>query len=103
MIRPGGYAVLFNPEPGYVRLDEDSSRSEYRCEGIVEMDTFRCGHCGSIRHVRVKERPEDIGGFCRQCMKAICPYCLQSGRCDPLEKKLERIEERARILRSYGL
>lgn len=101
MLRPGGYAVIVNPDRGEVRLDGD--RVLPATADVVEMDTFRCGHCGAIRHVRARERPEDIGGLCRQCMKAICPRCLQSGRCDPLEKKLDCAEARDRALKSYGL
>lgn len=101
MRRPGGYAVITSPEPTTVNFDR------LRCEridaGTTEVDTFGCGHCGRVVHVKPRQRPEDIGGFCRQCTKAICPGCTASGRCDPLERKLERLEARERVLRSYGL
>jgi hypothetical protein len=46
--------------------------------------------------------PADMGGLCKICMKFECPKCLGKG-CTPFEKKLEIIENRERILRSYGL
>lgn len=102
MRRPGGYVLITHPEPGFLRLD-DQTRPQQTGEGHIEMDTFTCGHCGGIRHVRAMERPEDTGGLCKQCMKLICPRCVDTGRCDPLEKKLEREEKREIALRSYGL
>lgn len=103
MRRPGGYVQVINPEPGILRLDDPLARVEQTSQGVIEFDTFTCGHCGGVRHVKAKERPEDTGGLCKQCMKLICPHCLETGRCDPLEKKLERAERRAEALRSYGL
>ena len=102
MRRPGGYAFVTNPEPGLLRLDADGQQKSVGA-GVVEFDTYSCGHCGSVRHVMAKERPEDTGGLCKCCMKLICPKCLSTGRCDPLEKKLERAEARDIALRSYGL
>lgn len=103
MRNPGGYAFITNPEPGKFRLDERTARPEDAKEGVIEFDSFTCGHCGTVRHVRAKERPEDTGGLCKQCMKLICPHCLNTGRCDPLEKKIEEMEKRNMALRSYGL
>jgi len=65
------------------------------------MDTFTCGHCGAVKHVRVRERPEDLGGLCKSCMKLICPGCVDLG-CTPLEKKIEEMEERDFWRREYG-
>ncbi len=103
MRKPGGYAQLVSTQPGLLRLDDPKARPEVLREGVTEFDSFTCGHCGNVRHVRAKERPEDTGGLCKQCMKLICPHCLATGRCDPLEKKLERAERRDAALRSYGL
>ena len=100
MLRPGGFAVFVNPDRGPIQID---GRALPECSEVVELDTFSCGHCGAVRHVRPRERPEDLGGLCRQCMRPICPHCVVSGRCDPLEKKLLRAEARDRALRSYGL
>lgn len=103
MRKPGGYAFIVNPDPSAVVLDDKGARPERLTVGTNEYDTFSCGHCNAIRHVRAKERPEDTGGLCKQCMKLICPHCLNTGRCDPLEKKLEMAERRDMALRSYGL
>lgn len=102
MRNPGGYAVIVNPAQSLLRLDDPRAKPEQAAEGVIEFDTYTCGHCGHARHVRARERPEDTGGLCKQCMKLICPSCLGSGRCDPLEKKLERAEQRNQALRSYG-
>lgn len=61
-----------------------------------------CAHCNSVTHIKAKMRPEDVGGFCRMCMKPICAGCCDEGSCTPFEKRLERIEEEDRIRRSYG-
>lgn len=100
MRNPGGYAVIINPAPGKVRLDE--GRVGFACEGVTEFDTITCGHCNAVKHVRVKERPEDLGGLCKQCMKLICSRCVGMG-CTPLERRIEEMEERDYRRRTYGL
>jgi hypothetical protein len=85
MSRAGGYATITSEN------------------GVAETDTFSCAHCNRIVHVPVKAAPDKLGGWCRQCMKPICPTCVSAGHCDPLEKKLEREEARYHALRSYGL
>lgn len=72
-------------------------------EGVKEADTFSCGHCNSVRHVKAKQDPTSLGGLCKCCMKLICERCVDVGICDPLEKKLEREEARYHALRSYGM
>ncbi len=83
-LKPQGYAVISSPD------------------GMTELDTMTCGHCNRILHLKARQNPENIGGLCKQCMKPICPSCVDRGHCDPFEKKLERWEERDRVLRSYG-
>ena len=100
-LKPHGYATITCPTPSVANTD-GLQRHQLQ-EGITEFDTLQCGHCGRVVHIKARQRPEDIGGFCRQCMKAICPDCTSTGRCDPLEKKLERAEALDRTLRSYGL
>lgn len=102
MRNAGGYAFVINPKAAYVRLDDKDARPEMACEGITEFDTVRCGHCGRIVHVKARQRPEDIGGLCKQCMRFECPSCVDKG-CTPFEKKLEMAEARDRALRSYGV
>ena len=67
------------------------------------VDAYRCGHCGLPKAVRVKHRDTDIGGWCRVCDSNVCPACMISGRCDPFERAIERIEAKGTALRSYGL
>lgn len=99
MRRPGGYAVITNPAPGKIRLD--GGRVEMACEGVTELDTVTCAHCGAVNHIRPKERPEDLGGLCKSCMKLICPRCLDQG-CTPLERQIEAMEQRDYLRRSNG-
>ena len=99
MRKPGGYAVIVSPQDSVVQFDR-LRREELR-GGMSEMDTFTCGHCGSIVHVPARADPANLGGLCKQCMRLICPRCLDKG-CEPLERKLEQAEERERTLRSYG-
>jgi len=86
MRKAGGYAYTF--DVGGIRQ---------------EADTFTCGHCNKIVMVKPKCDPFDLGGMCRLCEKMICPACVDLGKCDPVEKKLERMEARDRALRSYGV
>lgn len=92
----GGYAVIVGPE------------------GRVEMDTFTCAHCGGIVH-QPPERslalaslvPAPIadlrGDSCLGCLDTkkpgsgrLCKGCTKaksvSGRCTPLEKRIEAME-----------
>ena len=76
MRRPGGYA----------RIDEPGCAP-------VELDTFTCAHCNRVTHVKPRQRPEDIGGLCKQCMGLICPACVGQA-CVPFLKRLEQMEAR---------
>jgi hypothetical protein len=80
MLRPQGYAIT--TEPG---------------KPDVEEDTITCGHCNGISFVPAGCQPADT---CRMCMRYICEACVKLARCDPFEKKLERIEARDRLLRA---
>lgn len=73
----------------------------YDTHQTVEMDTYKCAHCQAIKHVKPKERPEDIGGLCYVCSGLICSACVGKG-CDPFEEKLKRMEARDEARRSYG-
>lgn len=57
-----------------------------------EGETFMCGHCNRHTHIGPFQRPEDIGGMCKRCMKLTCPECAARGDCDPLEEKINRWE-----------
>lgn len=71
-------------------------------DGVVETDTYVCGHCNGIVLVKPKQRPEDIGGMCKQCMAMTCPACTAQGSCTPFERQLERMEASYHARRSYG-
>lgn len=100
MRNPQGYAVITGVDTQTVNFDR------LRCEtipaGTFEIDTFSCGHCGRVVHVKPRMDPATMGGLCRQCMKFECPACVGKG-CTPLEKKLDAMEKRDRALRSYGI
>lgn len=86
---------MFRNTGGYACIEEpDKPRRE--------ADTFSCGHCNSITHVKAKADPTELGGLCKVCMKLICCKCVGKG-CDPLEEKLRRWESKQDSLRSYGL
>lgn len=87
MRNPQGYSTWTDRESGVVTR---------------ECDTYTCGHCSRIVHVKPKQRPEDMGGLCKSCMTLICPACLEHG-CTPFMKKIEQEEARAIALRSYGV
>jgi hypothetical protein len=68
---------------------------------FVECDTFTCGHCQRIVHVKPKQSPESLGGLCYGCDRLVCDHCAGKG-CDVIEKKIERYERKMAIRRSYG-
>lgn len=72
-------------------------------DGKVEHDTFTCAHCQRVVLVKVKAPASDCGGWCGRCAKCICPSCAAKPGCTPFEKKLERIEARARLLAAVGV
>lgn len=59
---------------------------------VHEGETYQCAHCGGHTHVKPFQQASDIGGLCKQCMGLTCPRCTASGLCDPLERKLIRME-----------
>jgi hypothetical protein len=99
-LKPHGYACITSPEESQANLDGFQSTEIHR--GANEFDSMSCAHCNRVVHIKARMRPEDIGGFCRQCMKPICPFCTDKGNCVPFEKRLEQMEKRDRALRSYG-
>jgi hypothetical protein len=68
--------------------------------GVRETDTHTCNHCNCIIHAPVNKKIEEVGDFCRQCMKVICLRCAGKP-CIPFLKKLERWESRHHARRSY--
>ncbi|MGE0290340.1 MAG: hypothetical protein AB7I42_24850 [Bradyrhizobium sp.] len=84
MRKPGGH---------YFICDETGSQRT--------RDTFSCAHCNKIVVVKPMCDPADMGGRCYVCDSFICTGCVGKG-CDPLEKKLERIEAQARFRRDLA-
>ena len=73
-----GYATLFDPD--------------FRGGHPKEADTFTCGHCNRIVHIKPMAPLGDLGGRCGMCDTLICPDCVRTGQCDPFEEKLKRME-----------
>ena len=62
-----------------------------------ERDTITCCHCNCV----VPVDPVNLNiGFCRMCMDHICLPCADKGICSPFERQLEKMESRARLLKS---
>ncbi len=82
-MRAQGYACIIDPD-----------------NGMRETDTHTCSHCQRLVHTPVNKKIEEVGDFCRGCMKVICLNCAGKG-CTPFMKKLEAEEARYHALRSY--
>jgi hypothetical protein len=61
-------------------------------------ETLTCAHCGKIYKRPASGEPF---GFCNLCFKSTCLTCGGSLKCDPFEKKLERMEKRQRFLSTF--
>jgi len=82
MRNPGGYAVTTSPD------------------GMEECDTFTCFHCSKIVYVPPKTKIEEVGDFCRVCMKMVCAGC--AGKvCLPWVEKINRMERRYHARRQF--
>lgn len=87
MHKPQGYAVAV-----------DSSGKK-----VLECDTITCNHCNTVVLVKPKADPAALGGFCRMCMKHICPKCTDKQTCTPFEKRLQQIESKDRLRKAVGV
>ena len=85
MRAPGGYGVIFDPQVS---------------TPTQERDTFTCGHCQAVVFVTPQCDGADAGGLCKQCMRLICPRCVDRMVCVPWEKMLEMQEAKGRTFRS---
>jgi hypothetical protein len=92
MRNPHGYATISDPGVG----------------SLQEFDTVSCIHCGGISMTRSLSGTLEVmvyradgthymmeAGFCRSCMKPICPRCVGKP-CDNRFKRMEREEAAAR-------
>ena len=94
-----GYATLVGP--GYADDGRPAGPAGLRDNG--ECDTATCGHCQFIIHIPPMCDPADMGGLCKQCMRIICPKCVDKGTCTPFELALEASEAKERFYRQAGL
>ena len=68
-----------------------------------EFETCTCNHCNRVWVTRSTVKGNgDPGGFCRLCMKMICPTCVGKS-CMPFEKKLKLYESRNDLFKKMGL
>ena len=99
MLRPQGYAQVIG---GF--------------KGTLEYDSVTCGHCNQVILVKpgsalttylipqmVGPHTEEPGACCKMCMRAVCLTCHADGRCTPLERRIEQMEARSRMLHAVGL
>lgn len=86
-----------------MRNAQGYARQDWIDGHVVECDTFTCAHCQHVVFVRPKADPTEVGGFCRQCAKMICPKCVNLMTCTPWEKEMERREAQARFRNSLGV
>jgi hypothetical protein len=83
---------------------------------MIERDSVSCGHCNRLIFVKpgtaftvylfpqlVGPDKEEMGASCRVCMRHVCLTCNTVGTCTPLERRIEQMEARGRMLRSLGL
>lgn len=63
-----------------------------------ETDTFTCGHCNKMVLIKAKRAVIAIRK-CGGCQRHVCAACHGMAKCDVIEKKLERIEARDRLLK----
>lgn len=90
MLRPGGYAMILDPDAA-----------------LIERDTITCGHCNRVVFVKpgsvattylIQHRDgrwtEEPGAGCTICGRSICLRCHDLGMCLPMERQLEQQERR---------
>lgn len=83
----------YGRQEGYFRYESPDE--------VKEATSFTCQHCGFVVPVPLLADPANIGGVCKLCMGLICPRCVSLGRCDPIERKLERMERAETALRHF--
>lgn len=70
---------------------------------VKSFDTVTCFHCNKAWVIRSTEPGQsDPGGWCRLCMRAICPVCADKG-CVPFETKLKKYEDSQKFAKEAGL
>ena len=106
MRNPHGYVEVQGP-PGEQLVDPRGDEGLAALARDHECDTVQCFHCQRTDHIKPFCDPADLGGVCGGCGQHICKRCVEvmwhSGKCEPFEKVLERLESRHESLRSYSL
>lgn len=103
MRRPGGYLVITDPDaPGGLDLERDTITCSH-CQRIVEVKPGTGATVYLIPRLSINgvAQPyhEEMGAFCRLCMKPVCLECHGIGTCTPWEKQMEAIEAKFRFRR----
>jgi hypothetical protein len=94
---------LFRAPQGYLVIDDPDPRSGV--PRTVEMTTCTCGHCGALKQIKAMCPPEEMPiTQCYGCRRHICIACAQemdrTGKCDEIERELERWEAADRLYRA---
>jgi hypothetical protein len=72
-------------------------------------ETVTCAHCNGVFEVRDNDGLFVAPTMCSMEHKPLCPKCAsradkrEDGMCEVFEKKLDKIEARAKLLRAAGL
>ncbi len=98
MRNPGGHATVVGP----THTDDGLPAGPKGLAENGECDTYSCGHCQYVVHVEPFCDPSSVGGLCKQCMRLICPTCVDKLTCTPWEKKFEEMENRDHWRRTIG-
>ena len=99
MRNPQGQATIVGP----TALDDGTPIGPKGLRENNVADTFGCGHCQHIVHVEPLCDPANAGGLCKNCMRLICPVCVEKGICTPWEVMIERMEDKRRFRREVGI
>lgn len=71
---------------------------------VHSQQTYTCCHCGMVVVIPFKAKPDTLGSFCMLCHKPTCAKvkCNAVNGCVPLERRLEQMEARAKLLAAVG-
>jgi len=96
---------LFRQPQGYLVSTDPDPRKSQGQQAVTEYATITCGHCNKLVTVDLKA-PEPPTERCYGCGRNICLPCVRERRdamkCDVIEKKLERWENRDRFRRDLA-
>jgi hypothetical protein len=87
----------------------EQERPENGGRVVREVETFTCGHCSRVILVEhgAQLGQAGVGEFCLPCMSPICCGCneemVKTGKCVPLQKKLDAMYSRDQLFKSMGI